>query len=85
MAWELAADESFARIATSGSESVLAAEAHSVHAEPAGLAPGRDYFYRFSALGQQSASGRTRRAPAPDAQAILHAAVACYQRWDHGP
>ena len=31
---------------------------------PAGLKPGRSYFYRFFALGRQSPVGRTRTAPA---------------------
>ncbi|MFY9510025.1 MAG: PhoD-like phosphatase N-terminal domain-containing protein, partial [Rubrivivax sp.] len=58
--WELAHDEAFTRIAARGSETARAADGHSVHAEPAGLEPGRWYWYRFSALGQQSAAGRTR-------------------------
>jgi alkaline phosphatase D len=82
--WELAEDAGFARIAARGDETAVVADAHCVHAEPTGLAPGRDYFYRFSALGQQSTTGRTRTAPAPDAPATLHAAVASCQRWDHG-
>ncbi|MDP3085198.1 MAG: alkaline phosphatase D family protein [Rubrivivax sp.] len=82
--WELAHDEQFSRIAASGVESADAAWAHSVHAEPAGLAPARWYWYRFRALGQASAVGRTRTAPAADAPATLHAAIASCQRWDHG-
>ena len=82
--WQLADDEAFSRIAASGTEWADAATAHSVHAEPEGLRPGRGYFYRFQALGQQSPVGRTRTAPAADAPARLRAAVACCQRWDHG-
>ncbi len=82
--WQLAHDEAFTRLATQGTETADAAWAHSVHAEPADLAPGRWYFYRFTALGQQSAVGRTRTAPAPDAAATLQAAIASCQRWDHG-
>lgn len=82
--WELADDETFTRIAARGRETAEAAWAHSVHAEPAGLAPGRHYFYRFTALGQRSAVGRTCTAPAPDAQATLRFAIASCQRFDHG-
>jgi alkaline phosphatase D len=82
--WELADDAGFSRIAAAGTEIAEPGSAHSVHAEPGGLAPGRGYFYRFSALGQHSAVGRTRTAPAADAPAMLRAAVACCQRWDHG-
>ncbi|HEX3142189.1 MAG TPA: alkaline phosphatase D family protein, partial [Rhizobacter sp.] len=83
--WELAHDEAFKNIAASGTEVAEAAWAHSVHAEPTGLQPARGYWYRFSALGQQSAVGRTRTAPAPDAEAgSLRFAIASCQRFDHG-
>ena len=82
--WQIAHDEAFGRIAAWGIETAELDSAHSVHAEVTGLEAGRGYFYRFSALGQQSATGRTRTAPAPDAPATLHAVVASCQRWDHG-
>jgi alkaline phosphatase D len=83
--WELAHDEAFKNIAASGVDVAEAAWAHSVHAEPAGLQPGRWYWYRFTALGQQSAVGRTRTAPAPDAAvSALRFTIASCQRWDHG-
>jgi alkaline phosphatase D len=84
VAWELADDEAFTRIAARGREAARAADAHSVHAEPAGLAPGRWYWFRFHALGHTSATGRTRTAPAPDdAAPRLNFAIASCQRWDH--
>src|SRR4029453_16777170 len=52
--WELAADERFHRIVARGEENAESAWAHSVHAEPSALEPGRWYWYRFHALGQQS-------------------------------
>lgn len=83
--WELAEDEGFARVIARGRELALAADAHSVHAEPAGLKPDRPYWYRFSALGQRSGVGRTRSAPVPDAAVSrLRFAIASCQRWDHG-
>ncbi len=82
--WEVADDERFARIVAHGEESAEADWAHSVHAEPRGLAPDRWYFYRFSALGQQSPVGRTRTAPAADAAATLRFAIASCQRYDVG-
>ncbi|HSW22722.1 MAG TPA: alkaline phosphatase D family protein, partial [Burkholderiaceae bacterium] len=82
--WELARDEGFTDIAARGSEAALAVDAHSVHAEPSGLEPGRAYWYRFEALGQRSASGRTRTAPAANAAAGLRFALASCQRFDHG-
>jgi alkaline phosphatase D len=84
VAWELAHDEAFTRIAAKGVERAEAEWAHSVHAEPAGLEPGRWYWFRFIALGARSAAGRTRTAPAPDAKSTLEFAIASCQRWDHG-
>jgi alkaline phosphatase D len=82
--WELARDERFQDIVARGAEVAEADWSHSVHAEPAGLEPGRWFWYRFQALGQQSAVGRTRTAPAPDATATLNFAIASCQRWDVG-
>lgn len=83
--WELAHDERFVRIAARGTETAERDWAHSVHAEPRGLAAGRSYFYRFHALGATSAVGRTRTAPAPDAHVdSLAFAIASCQRFDAG-
>ena len=83
--WELAEDEACTRIAARGVEPALAQDAHSVHAEPAGLQPARWYWYRFSALGQRSAVGRTRTAPAADAVVDkFEFATASCQRYDVG-
>lgn len=82
--WEVASDEGFTHIVARGRETAEEACAHSVHAEPAGLPPGRWYWYRFSALGQRSGMGRTRTAPAAEALSPLRFAIASCQRWDHG-
>ena len=82
--WEVAHDAGFQRIAARGVETAEAAWAHSVHAEPQGLEPARWYWYRFTALGDRSAAGRTRTAPAPDADASLRFAIASCQRYDAG-
>lgn len=85
VAWEIAEDERFERIAARGTEVAFETEAHSVHAEPAGLKPDRWYWYRFRALGQQTATARTRTSPAPDADVrSLRFATASCQRWDQG-
>lgn len=99
VAWELSGDEAFTHIVargtgtgtgsgtggTSDSSVALARDAHTVHLQVSGLQPARWYWYRFSALGQRSAVGRTRTAPAPDAQVSrLDFAIASCQRWDHG-
>jgi alkaline phosphatase D len=83
--WELAHDEAFTQIAARGDEVAELAWSHSVHAEPKGLEPARWYWYRFSALGQQSRVGRTRTAPAVDAAASsFNFVITSCQRWDVG-
>lgn len=82
--WEIAHDAAFTRLAARGVESAETAWAHSVHAEAGGLEPDRWYWYRFQAIGAQSAVGRTRTAPASDAATTLHFAIASCQRFDHG-
>jgi alkaline phosphatase D len=62
--WEIARDETFRQIEQSGAAIAVPEWAHSVHVEVAGLAPHRDYWYRFHAAGETSAVGRTRTAPA---------------------
>lgn len=83
--WELAADEVFSNIVARGSEAARTDDAYSVHVQPRGLEPARWYWYRFTALGQRSAVGRTRTAPAADAAVPrLDFAIASCQRWEHG-
>ncbi len=76
--WQLAEDERFTRVVQSGSATARHSWAHSVHVEPAGLQPGREYFYRFRTGGHVSPVGRTRTAPAPGTTgALAFAAVSC--------
>ena len=83
--WEVAEDEGFKTVVARGTEQAEPGTAHSVHAEPSGLRPDRWYWYRFRALGQESAAGRTRTTPAADARpASLRFSIASCQRWDHG-
>ena len=85
VAWEVAADGGFRQIALRGKERAAPEWAHSVHAEVAGLAPGRWYFYRFHAGGATSPVGRFRTAPAPGAAAKrLAFAFASCQQYEQG-
>jgi alkaline phosphatase D len=63
--WEVAHDEGFRRVVRAGVAPAHPRLAHSVHVDVRGLEPGREYFYRFTALGERSPVGRTRTAPAP--------------------
>lgn len=83
--WEVAEDERFSRIVARGRETATPALAHSVHADARGLAPGRDYFYRFRAGTAMSPIGRTRTAPAAGARVDrLRIGVANCQNWEEG-
>jgi alkaline phosphatase D len=64
--WEVAEDEAMSRIAARGELEADPRSAHAVHVEVAGLRPDRPYWYRFTALGARSATGRARTAPRPD-------------------
>ncbi|MFG3345049.1 alkaline phosphatase D family protein [Streptomyces sp. NPDC048018] len=77
--WELAHDERFTRGLRRGTAVAHPEFDHAVHVEVDGLAPGRDYFYRFLAGGWSSPVGRTRTAPAPGARptGLKLAAVSC--------
>ncbi|OGA02238.1 MAG: hypothetical protein A3H35_03765 [Betaproteobacteria bacterium RIFCSPLOWO2_02_FULL_62_17] len=62
--WEVANDEAMRDIVASGTEFARPDWAHSVHAEVQGLAPARQYWYRFTSGDAISPTGRTRTAPA---------------------
>lgn len=83
--WEMAEDEAFKRIAAKSQAPALPALAHSVHVDVAGLQPDRWYWYRFMAGDAVSPVGRTRTAPAADAQPkSLRFAFASCQHWEFG-
>ena len=85
VAWEVAEDPRFARIAARGTELARPELGFSVHAEVAGLQPARPYFYRFRVGGEVSPVGRTRTAPAADATpAKLRFLNAGCQHMEHG-
>ncbi len=83
--WEVAEDEGLRRVVQKGEWIARPDAAHSIRREVGGLEPGRHYWYRFNALGQESVVGRTRTAPAAAAALDrLHIGVACCQNYQHG-
>jgi len=82
--WEVAADDRFRRIVQSGTAPAEAQWGHSVHVQVSGLEPAHWYWYRFTAMGQVSPTGRTRTAPAAGSLDPVSFAIASCQRWDHG-
>lgn len=83
--FEVATDDRFRAVVAKGTDYATPDVAHSVHVEVAGLRPGRDYWYRFTAGGVQSPVGHTRTAPAADANPErLRIAVASCQKYESG-
>jgi len=83
--WQVAEDERFRRVVRQGQATAAPELGHSVHVEAEGLRPGREYFYRFRAGGEESPVGRTRTALAPGARPrrMLFAFASC-QQFEHG-
>ncbi len=83
--WEIATDAACAKIVRRGTEEAVRDWAHSVHAEVAGLDPGREYWYRFKAGPYVSPIGRALTAPAPGtlARALTLAVTSC-ANYQHG-
>ena len=61
--WQVATDELFADVVKAGSVAAESNWAHSVHVEVAGLAPGREYHYRFRLGRHLSEPGRAVTTP----------------------
>ncbi|MDQ3514242.1 MAG: alkaline phosphatase D family protein [Chloroflexota bacterium] len=83
--WEIANDDAFTDIVQTGVAIASPALAHSVHVDVTGLAPAREYYYRFMASGEVSPTGRTRTAPVPDAAVdqLCFAVTSC-AHYEHG-
>ena len=84
VAWEVAADESFATMLKRGQATAAPELGHSVHIDVEGLEPGRWYFYRFTSGEASSPVGRTRTAPASADLAPLRLGVASCQHFEQG-
>jgi alkaline phosphatase D len=83
--WDVATDDAMRNVVRTGLVEADRRFAHSVHVEVGGLEPGRPYWYRFTALGQQSPIGRTKTAPAPSAEPErMRLAFASCSNWEMG-
>nr|WP_245717341.1 alkaline phosphatase D family protein [Nocardia jejuensis] len=83
--WEVASDESFGSVLASGTHTATADSDHTVKIDASGLAPGRDYAFRFTALGETSPVGRTHTAPDPSATPDrLRLGVVSCANWEAG-
>jgi alkaline phosphatase D len=83
--WELASDEAFTAVVASGTVTADAEGDHTVKADVRGLSPATTYHFRFTAGGATSPQGRTRTAPADDADVDrLRAGVVSCAQWEQG-
>ncbi len=83
--YELALDERFRAVVRRGSAVATPELGHSVHPEIRGLAPDREYYYRFRTGGEISPVGRTRTMPSPYSNPReLNFAFASCQAWQDG-
>lgn len=78
VSYEVARDEAFTDLVASGQVDVDASTDHTLRVKITGLSPFSRYFYRFSAQGVVSPTGRTKTAPAPgDDVAVRFAFASC--------
>jgi len=83
--WEISADPDFRRVLRTGGIAASPILGHSAHAEVRGLDPDCVYFYRWHAGNVTSPLGRTKTAPAANADnQELNFAFASCQQYEHG-
>ncbi|MEM9387862.1 MAG: alkaline phosphatase D family protein [Pseudomonadota bacterium] len=83
--WEVASDPDMVDVIVAGLATAHPSAGHAINVPIVGLAADRWYFYRFSALGEQSRIGRTRTFPAPGTPVEhLRFALASCQHYQDG-
>ncbi|MDT0201036.1 alkaline phosphatase D family protein [Nocardioides sp. AE5] len=82
--WQVSRDQAFSQVVASGQVTATAERDHTVHVDVRGLAPHTTYWYRFSALGATSRTGRTRTSPAPASSTPIRFGVVSCANYDWG-
>ncbi|GAA2984157.1 alkaline phosphatase D family protein [Actinokineospora diospyrosa] len=83
--WEVATDAGFAAVVQSGAATTGPDRDHTVKVAAAGLAAGTAYYFRFTLDGVRSATGRTRTAPAANADVSkLRLGLVSCSNWQAG-
>lgn len=77
IAWEIAEDDSFARVTQRGEARASLVNDFCVKVDARGLAPDRRYFYRFLSGSEPSPTGETRTAPARGGERLSVGLVSC--------
>jgi len=75
--WVIASDPDLRTIINQGVVTALPERDHTVKVDALGLQPGRTYYYRFAAAGQESPIGRTRTLPERTVSRLRFAVVSC--------
>ena len=81
VAWEVASDPAMTQRVKAGTQNTAADRDWTVKVDVVGLSPATTYYYRFTALGAQSITGRTRTAPAAAVDNLRFAVAACSSYW----
>lgn len=81
--WEIAEDPGFASIYKSDTIRTSPARDYTVKIDVDALQPDRIYYYRFTALGATSETGRTKTAPVGSTDSLQFAVVSC-ANWEFG-
>jgi len=77
VSWEVATDDGFQNIISQGTVTSDAANDHIIKVDADGLAPGKCYYYRFTAGEDHSPVGRTKTLPKDDVSSIRFAVTSC--------
>lgn len=80
--WQVSEDEKFSSIYKADTLSTTPVRDYTVKVDVDGLKPGRHYYYRFSALGGTSITGRTKTLPL-QVDSLKLAVVSC-SNWEFG-
>ncbi len=75
--WAVATDAGMTNVVANGSVAASVLLGHSVHVLVNGLSPGQRYWYRFSAMGVTSRTGRTKTAPVGSISQVRFASLNC--------
>ena len=81
--WELAEDPNFSFIYKSDTLRASSQHDYTVKVDVDGLQPDHTYYYRFSALGKKSITGRTKTTPIELKEELQFAVVSC-SNWEWG-
>ena len=79
--WEVASDPQMTQVIRRGTQNTVADRDWTVKVDVTGLSPATSYYYRFSALGATSITGRTRTAPSAAVDNLRFAVLSCSSYW----